>query len=139
MSPDGGLIANRKIAGLLCEAHGDAALVGIGVNCAQASFPDEIAGTACSLLQCCGRTILPPVVLSAFLLRLMEVSGRGEWQAQMRVRLHNRGRRVRVNLLGSGRIVEGILRDIDERGRLVLELSDGRLEPLAHGELMTGS
>jgi BirA family transcriptional regulator, biotin operon repressor / biotin---[acetyl-CoA-carboxylase] ligase len=139
MSPDGGLSANRKLAGLLCEAHGDAALVGIGVNCTQSSFPDEIAGTACSLLQCCGRKILPPVVLSAFLSRLMEAAGRGGWQAQMRVRLHNRGRRVRAELLGSGRIVEGVLRDIDESGRLVLELSDGRLEILAHGELLTTS
>ncbi len=144
MAPDGDLNANRKIAGLLCEAHGDAAhgdaaLVGLGVNCSQSSFPDEIAGTACSLLQCCGRTILPPVVLSAFLSRLMEVCGSRGWQAQMRVRLHNRGRHVRVDLLGSGRIVEGVLRDIDEQGRLVLELSDGRLSTLSHGELVTAS
>ena len=53
------------------------------------------------------------------------------------MRLYSKGRHVRVDLLGSGRFVEGILRDIDERGRLVLELSDGRLSTLAHGELMT--
>lgn len=137
MSPDDGPWADRKLAGLLCEAHGDAALVGIGVNCSQSSFPDEIAGTACSLLQWCGRTIPPSVVLSAFLSRLKEAAGREGWQEQMRGRLHNRGRLVRVDLLGSGRIVEGVLRDIDERGRLVLELSDGRLETLSHGELTT--
>jgi BirA family biotin operon repressor/biotin-[acetyl-CoA-carboxylase] ligase len=138
----GGATAHGKLAGLLCEAHGDAAhgdaaLVGLGVNCSQPTFPEEIAGTACSLLQCCGRAILPPVVLSAFLARFQEFAGRGGWQEQMRMRLYNKGRRVRVDLLGSGKIVEGILRDIDERGRLVLELSDGRLSTLAHGELMT--
>ena len=137
MSPDGGPSANRKLAGLLCEARRDAAFVGMGVNCSQASFPDEIAGTACSLVQCCGRIIPPPVVLSAILARLKRAAGRGEWQEQMRLRLYNRGRVVRVDLLGTGRFVEGKLRDIDNRGRLVLELSDGRLESLAHGELTT--
>jgi BirA family biotin operon repressor/biotin-[acetyl-CoA-carboxylase] ligase len=137
MSPGSGPSANRKLAGLLCETHGDAALVGIGVNCSQSSFPVEIAGTACSLLQCCGRTLPPAVILSAFLARLREVAGQGEWQEQIRRRLFNRGRFVRIDLLGSGRTVEGVLCDIDDRGRLVLRLKDGRLETLAHGELMT--
>ena len=66
----GMLAAGRKLAGLLCEAHGDAALVGFGVNCAQASFPDEIALTACSLLQVCGRILPASSVLSAILSRL---------------------------------------------------------------------
>ncbi len=138
MSPETGPWANRKLAGLLCESHGDAALVGIGVNCAQSSFADEVAGTACSLYQCCGRNIPPSVVLSAFLARLKESAGRGEWREQVRGRLYNRGRPVRVGLPGSGRMVEGVLRDIDDRGRLVLELSDGGLETLGHGELKTG-
>ena len=137
MSPDKGLFANRKLAGLLCETHGGAALVGIGVNCFQSSFPDEIADTACSLLQCCGRTFPPAAILSAFLGRLKEVAGQGEWQEQIRGRLFNRGHFVRIDLLGSGRTVEGVLRDIDDRGRLVLRLKNGRLETLAHGELMT--
>jgi BirA family transcriptional regulator, biotin operon repressor / biotin---[acetyl-CoA-carboxylase] ligase len=142
MSPDRGPSSRRKIAGLLCEAHGDAAhgdaaLVGIGVNCSQSSFPGEIAETACSLLQCSGSSVPPSVVLSAVLARLMEGAGRGGWQEQMRKRLYDRGRNVRVDLLGSGKIVEGVLRDIDERGRLVLELSDGRLSTLSHGEMLT--
>ena len=136
MSPQGGLSADRKLAGLLCEAKGDMALVGIGVNCSQSSFPEEIAGTACSLLQCCGRSIPPSVVLSAILAHLMVAGGEG-WQEQMRGRLQNRGHFIRVDLLGSGRIVEGVLRDIDRQGRLVVELTDGRLEILSHGELMT--
>jgi BirA family biotin operon repressor/biotin-[acetyl-CoA-carboxylase] ligase len=137
MSPPVGPWADRKLAGVLCEAHGEAAFVGIGVNCSQSSFPGEIAATACSLFQCCGRTIPPAVMLSAVLGRLKEAAGSEGWQEQMRRRLFNRGRPVRVDLLGSGRAVEGLLRDIDQRGRLVLELSDGRLEALAHGELTT--
>ena len=43
--------------GLLCETHGDAALVGFGVNLLQTSFPGEIGRTACSLVQACGRIL----------------------------------------------------------------------------------
>ena len=68
---------------------------------------------------------------------MKEAATRGEWQEQIRRRLFNRGRFVRIDLLGSGRTVEGALCDIDDRGRLVLRLKDGRLETLAHGELMT--
>ena len=39
----------RKVAGILCERNGDCVIVGIGVNVAQASFPEEIAGRAASL------------------------------------------------------------------------------------------
>ena len=39
----------RKIAGILCERHGDAAVAGIGLNVLQTEFPPEISGTATSL------------------------------------------------------------------------------------------
>ena len=129
--------AGRKLAGLLCEAHGDAALVGFGVNCAQASFPDEIALTACSLSQVCGRIPPPSSLLSAILVRLKAAGSHSGWQEDARARLHRRGQAVRVDLVGSGRTLQGILRDIDERGRLVLELSNGRREHVTQGELLT--
>jgi BirA family biotin operon repressor/biotin-[acetyl-CoA-carboxylase] ligase len=129
--------AGRKLAGLLCEAHGDAALVGFGVNCAQASFPDEIARTACSLLQVSGRPQQIPALLSAILARLKAAPLLERWQDALRARLHRRGEDVRVDLRGSGRILEGVLCDIDERGGLVLELSDGRRETVVQGELLT--
>jgi BirA family biotin operon repressor/biotin-[acetyl-CoA-carboxylase] ligase len=137
MSMHSAPVPDRKLAGLLCEAHGNALLVGIGVNCLQASFPGDIAAKACSLHQLCGRIIPPSAVLFSVLKRFKELAGLAGWQEQLRKRLHGRGHRVRVDRLGSGRIVEGVLRDIDEQGRLLLELSDGRLETLAQGELLT--
>jgi BirA family biotin operon repressor/biotin-[acetyl-CoA-carboxylase] ligase len=135
--PNDLMVDVRKCAGLLCETHGDAALVGIGVNCTQTSFPEEIARSACSLLQASGRAIPVLTLLAGFLIRLKEQIERDEWREEMLARLYRRGERVRVSLLGSGRTVEGIARDVDEQGRLVLQLSDGRLEPISQGELLT--
>ena len=42
-------VGERKIAGILCERHGDNVIVGIGVNVNQTEFPLEIADRATSL------------------------------------------------------------------------------------------
>jgi BirA family biotin operon repressor/biotin-[acetyl-CoA-carboxylase] ligase len=129
--------AGRKLAGLRCEAHGDAALVGFGVNCFQRSFPDEIARTACSLFQLSGRVLAVSSLLSAILVRLKDAAAAAGWRDELRARLHRRGQIVRVDPIGAGRTLQGIVRDIDDRGRLVLELSDGRRETVTQGELPT--
>jgi BirA family biotin operon repressor/biotin-[acetyl-CoA-carboxylase] ligase len=127
--------AGRKLAGLLCEEHGEVVLVGFGVNCCQTSFPEEIGSTACSLLQVSGRIPSISSLLFAILNRLKSAPANDGWRHDLRFRLHRLGQVVRVDHIGSGRTQTGIVRDIDERGRLVLELSDGRLETLTQGEL----
>ena len=47
--PNDVLAGGRKLAGILCERHGDNAIVGIGVNVLQREFPSEIADRATSL------------------------------------------------------------------------------------------
>ncbi len=126
----------RKVAGILCEAFGGTTLAGIGVNCGQSSFPPEIAATAGSLLQACGRVLAPPRVLAAILERLKASAAAAAWRDELRSRLYRRGEHVRVHLPGSGlESWEGILRDVDDQGGLVLELSDGRLATVSQGEL----
>ena len=44
--PNDVLIASRKVAGILCERHGDNAVAGIGINVKEQSFPPEIASRA---------------------------------------------------------------------------------------------
>jgi BirA family transcriptional regulator, biotin operon repressor / biotin---[acetyl-CoA-carboxylase] ligase len=129
--------AGKKLAGILCQADGQAALVGFGVNRAQASFPDEIARTACSLLQLCGRIVPAASLLSAILGRLRSIAVHHAWQEAVRERLHRRGQTVTLNPIGSGPTIQGILLDIDDHGRLVLDLSDGRRQTVAYGELAT--
>ena len=47
--PNDVLVGGKKIAGILCERHGDNVIVGIGVNVNQTVFPLEIADRATSL------------------------------------------------------------------------------------------
>ena len=47
--PNDVLAGGRKLAGILCERHGDNAIAGIGVNVRQCEFPSEIADRATSL------------------------------------------------------------------------------------------
>ena len=136
--PNDLLCGGKKLAGVLCESFGSAALVGIGVNCGQASFPDALGGSACSLLLASGRQVLPFTLLSAVLARLKEVLVDPGWSAELRARLHGRGSEVSVDLLGTGKRVEGILIDVDEECRLVLRAPDGETLRLAQGELRTG-
>ena len=127
----------RKCAGLLCETHGHAALIGLGVNLTQKAFPPEITDTACSLLQASGRTVPVFTLLASFLDRLKDVLADASWREKLQARLYARGRHVSVDLLGSGRMAAGVLSDVDEEGRLIIQLDDGSFLPIAHGQLRT--
>lgn len=50
--PNDVLAGGRKIAGILCERRGGCAIVGIGLNVLQKSFPPEISARAVSLALC---------------------------------------------------------------------------------------
>lgn len=47
--PNDVLVAGRKMAGILCERHGDAVIAGVGVNVNQRKFAKEIENRAISL------------------------------------------------------------------------------------------
>ena len=53
--PNDVLIDGKKIAGILCERHGDNVIVGIGVNVNQTEFAPEIADRAMSLALLTGK------------------------------------------------------------------------------------
>ena len=69
--PNDVLAGGRKLAGILCERHGDNVIAGIGLNVNQTEFPPEIASRATSLALLCGTRfdrddILSRVVTSLF-------------------------------------------------------------------------
>ena len=71
--PNDVLVDGLKIAGILCERHGDNAIVGIGVNVRQREFPPEIADRATSVLLATGREMKTAAVRNAILDQL------GKW------------------------------------------------------------
>lgn len=52
--PNDVYVFDRKIAGILCERHGDAVVAGVGVNVNQTTFAPEIAARATSLVLAAG-------------------------------------------------------------------------------------
>jgi BirA family biotin operon repressor/biotin-[acetyl-CoA-carboxylase] ligase len=90
--PNDILWEGRKLAGILCESRGDILLVGIGVNCLQLSFPPEIAQSACSLRQACGRDISPLELLPLVLARLKASLEDALWREKVSERLLRRDR-----------------------------------------------
>ena len=65
--PNDVLIYNRKLAGILCERHGDSVIAGVGINVNQKVFAPEIALRATSLMQIDGQERPLETVRRAFL------------------------------------------------------------------------
>ena len=70
--PNDVLADGRKLAGILCERHGDNVIAGIGLNVNQTSFPPEIAERATSLALICGRRFEREEILRSILESLQE-------------------------------------------------------------------
>lgn len=75
--PNDVLAAGRKIAGILCERHGDLVVAGIGMNVGARRFPDELADRAASLATL-GASATVDDALGAVLDALAAVCG--EWR-----------------------------------------------------------
>jgi BirA family biotin operon repressor/biotin-[acetyl-CoA-carboxylase] ligase len=137
--PNDLVVGGRKLAGLLCEARGETALVGIGVNCAQTHFPEGLMMPACSILQASGRRVAARDLLPVILGCLRDVMEDAGWREALIGRLHARGSSVSVSLLGSGRSLQGVLDTVDEQGRIVLIMPGGERVPVSQGEIRPAS
>ena len=65
--PNDVFVDGKKIAGILCERHGDCVIVGIGVNVRQRVWPDELRGRATSVLEVTGWQLKTVQVRNAIL------------------------------------------------------------------------
>ncbi len=133
--PNDALMDGRKVAGILCEAHGGLLLVGIGVNCRQRAFPPEIADRAGSLLLATGLDVPPLALCPLVLARLREAVSDPRWRAGVEQRLAGRGARVRVEPIGTGAPAEGVVLGVDGDGALLLRGDDGVVRRIAQGEI----
>jgi BirA family biotin operon repressor/biotin-[acetyl-CoA-carboxylase] ligase len=139
--PNDALVAGRKVAGILAEAGAaDGALqhvvLGVGINVGQAAYPPDIASIATSLEAELGRSVdrglVFAEVLSAFAHRYAELQqGRKAavieaWRHLARVTL---GRKVEWESAAGSR--QGVARDIDETGALVVDVADGATRVIA--------
>ena len=133
--PNDLLLDGRKVSGILVESRrtfegGDAAVIGVGVNVTQAAedFPAELRTLATSLALA-GVATTREDVAAAFLDALEPLWAEfqeGDRRVALdawKARASFWGRRLRVR--GAGGEVEGIARDLDVDGALVLEREGG--------------
>ncbi len=137
--PNDMLCRGAKIAGILIEGEGEPVTVaiGVGVNCrhhpAAVEFPatdfaeQGIAVDAAPLQQALGRA------MAAHLRQWDRGAGFAAIRAGWLARAVGIGHAIRVRL--PERETDGHFETIDEAGRLVLRLGDGRRETIAAGEV----
>jgi BirA family biotin operon repressor/biotin-[acetyl-CoA-carboxylase] ligase len=124
--PNDLMIDGRKTGGILTESDGKGAVVvGVGVNVRQTEFPDEIRGTATSLVASGGRTParawLLAAILSAFGARMGALEAA---LAEYRELCDTIGRAVRVERTNADPL-EGIAIDVADSGALVIRTPGG--------------
>jgi len=132
--PNDLLVGERKLAGILAEADGDAVVVGIGVNVDWPEVPEELAGiaTACNLEG--GRPVTREELLAVFLSRYeARLDDLDATRREYRARLGTLGRLVRVER-ATDQLV-GTAVDVDDAGRLLVDV-DGRIETVAAGDVI---
>lgn len=124
--PNDVLVNGRKIAGILCERHGDRIVAGIGINVRQRVFAPEIAARTTSLaLE--GLELSPDEVLNRVLVSLEQYYDiwRADGFASLLPRLEDvdalKGRRVSVRRTDDDDLpAEGLCGGIAEDGSLLV-------------------
>lgn len=136
--PNDVLIGRRKVAGLLLEAEGGAPwiVVGIGVNVAAA--PDGVETPATALARH-GATADADACFAALAaafeqwLGVWREGGFAPIRAAWIKAASGLGETIRVRL--ETREFQGIFRDLDPQGVLLVECEDGRIEAVAAGDV----
>ena len=138
--PNDVLVAERKLAGILAEAHGDAVVVGVGLNVtlSQSELP---VPTATSLLIEDAASTDRDGLLTAILTELedryqawrADPDGGGLRADYLRLSA-TAGRDVRVQLPGGAELT-GTAEDVDEVGRLVVR-TPGNLVRVGAGDVV---
>ena len=136
----------RKLGGILTElgwtgdGRLDYAIVGIGINrCQQiADFPEEIRDMAASAAMMAGKPIDPAVLAEAMIRALWEMdTNLLTHKAQMLTRYRRDCITLgkQISLLSPDGTRCGRALDVDEAGALVVEFTDGSIQPVAAGEV----
>lgn len=129
-------VGDKKVCGILAEAVTSpstgvlgAVVLGIGINCTNDSFPEELQGAAALAA---GGEDFPRMRLAEAIINEVErVLGGEDFIVEYRSRsmvLHKR-----IKILNSGKAA--YVKDIDNRGALVVEYDNGETELLNTGEI----
>lgn len=142
-----GALPCLKLAGILCEKTGSWLYAGVGLNLLPEAYRDAPTQSATSLFECsmpeCQADSIPALcmdreklaghVASLVMKRLSEATATDEFMSRM----WGIGSRVQFasGHPDSGSIVSGVIRGIDESGRILILRDSGELAAYASGEI----
>jgi BirA family biotin operon repressor/biotin-[acetyl-CoA-carboxylase] ligase len=142
--PNDVLIRGRKLCGVLVESaiEGDRlqyAIMGIGVNIAQRSFPEHISDSATSLFLETGRVTAPEGFMIAMLPRLEQWYTASLSHADSVIarweELSSSAHDCLVRVESPEGTLEGFTRGLMPSGALIVELANGERREIVSGEL----
>lgn len=142
--PNDVLVSGRKVCGILVESaieNGQLqyAVLGVGVNVAQRSFPEHLRGTATSLFIETGSALAPDDLVNPMLERIafwyeagVSEPGRviGRWEE-----LSSFARGCAVRVESSEGPIECVTRGLTPGGALIVELLNGEIREIVSGEV----
>lgn len=142
--PNDILVNGKKICGILVESsitetRLEYAILGIGVNVAQPSFPDELKSLATSLRLASNIDITPDSFLEPLLVRLSRWYQQSlidssliidRWQA-----LSSYARDAKIRVIANDSIIQGTTRGLNATGALRVELDDGQIREIVSGDI----
>ncbi|WP_022664394.1 biotin--[acetyl-CoA-carboxylase] ligase [Desulfospira joergensenii] len=136
--PNDLLLNGEKLVGMLSEMETRAdminfLLLGIGLNVNNETRSESFR--AASLKTALGRAVPRKKILAEFLTRFEELTGSmdpAQIIAQWKTRTATIGSRVRVET--QNQIYEGIARDVDESGALIIEDKNNQIQKIIYGD-----
>lgn len=135
--PNDLLVAGAKLAGVLLERQGEAVVVGIGVNLAQAPMlPDRPTAALAAL----GAQVTRDAFARTLAAVWADQLGRwhaGEWpalRAAWLARAHPVGTAIAVHD-GAGALLSGLFDGVDAQGAALLRLADGTVRAIHAGDV----
>jgi BirA family biotin operon repressor/biotin-[acetyl-CoA-carboxylase] ligase len=133
--PNDLVVNDRKLAGILAEADGEAVVVGAGVNVEWRDFPPELAETATACNLEAGHAVDRRELLVAFLRELdRRYASLEDTPTEYRRRLVTLGRRVRVERPGEDLV--GLAVGVGEWGELLVQPDTGGVIDVRVGDVV---
>ncbi len=120
-------INDKKICGILCEAVKDAYIVGVGINCATETFPDELSLVAGSLSTSLSRNQLAAEIYKNLLTPARNILTEYKKRSLMSGRT--------ITCEKNGIAFSAVVLDINDCGNLVVRKESGETVILSSGEV----
>lgn len=148
--PNDVLCAEGKLAGISLEALAGGVCVGVGINVYRPVQERMVSGKYCLAyleegcvqpgLSAAQRKAMTDIVEKMLAVveeryQVWAQQGFAAFVAEYEARFAYRNKRAALQLIDGTQTIEGIIRGVDELGRLLVETNDGDLTPMSSGEV----